>query len=490
VLAALAFVFGSCVEFFRAIPPHTRTSVIIARKMGKAPLCLMRCDIACGPPVQLSHARVSAPVIGTREVKLLWTQLTSAQKARAAAVYGLGTSPDGMDPFHPVPPPADTTDGTPCKAATLIPASFPPRSVLIIKKWHDQEATDAALEVATWLRRTYGVWVRIAMTESQERVEEERGGELPTGSPGGSVSPDDNLWYPPADSTGGDDIDVVITIGGDGTVLFASSLFQGPMPPVLAIAFGSLGFMTVHSLSSCVPTLHKIFDPTPYGLRQSISTPKGDDTLPLTYLTSLEPIPTPTSNAFIGDGASPTPQPINVSLRMRLTVDVYRKGSVPGKDAPAVTRVVLNELLLERGPSPYMASLNAYVDDEPLTTVNADGLIIATQTGSTAYALSAGSSILSPNTAAMCFVPICPHTLSFRPLLFPDSAVIRLEVPLDARSDAHCAFDGRDSMPLYKGDFVVVRSSMWPLPLLCRTTACGDWIRAIKCKLYWNVRIK
>ena len=135
-----------------------------------------------------------------------------------------------------------------------------------------------------------------------------------------------------------------------------------------------------------------------------------------------------------------------------------------------------------------MATLNAYIDDEPLTTVAADGLIVATQTGSTAYSLSAGGSILSPNTAAIVFTPICPHTLSFRPLLFPDSAVIRLEVPVDARSSAWCSFDGRHSMELRAGDFVVVRSSPFPLPLVCRRSATGDWVRAIKCKLYWNVR--
>jgi len=136
---------------------------------------------------------------------------------------------------------------------------------------------------------------------------------------------------------------------------------------------------------------------------------------------------------------------------MRLRVDVFRAGSDPALHAPESSVVVLNELLLERGPSPYMASLDAYIDDVHLTTVLADGLIIATQTGSTAYSLSAGGSILSPNTAAIAFTPICPHTLSFRPLLLPDSAVIRLEVPRGARSSAWCSFDGRGSRELRVG---------------------------------------
>lgn len=142
------------------------------------------------------------------------------------------------------------------------------------------------------------------------------------------------------------------------------------------------------------------------------------------------------------------------------------------------------------GPSPYMASLNCFVDDEPLTTVNADGLIVATQTGSTAYALSAGGSIMSPNTAAICMVPICPHTLSFRPVYFPDSSVLCLQVPSDARTAATCAFDGRNTTTMHPGDYVLVRSSPWPLPLICHVSACSDWLRALKCKLYWNRRTK
>jgi hypothetical protein len=87
-------------------------------------------------------------------------------------------------------------------------------------------------------------------------------------------------------------------------------------------------------------------------------------------------------------------------------------------------------------------------------------------------------------------VPICPHTLSFRPLLFPDSAVIRIEVPADARSSPQCSFDCRDTTRLSRGDFVVVRSSPWPLPLVCRVSAAADWIAAITTKLMWNVRVR
>lgn len=138
-----------------------------------------------------------------------------------------------------------------------------------------------------------------------------------------------------------------------------------------------------------------------------------------------------------------------------------------------------------------MSSINAFVDNEPLTTVSADGLVVSTPTGSTAYALSAGGSIVSPDTASICLVPICPHTLSFRPIFFPDSAVLCLEVPQDARAEtARCAFDGRDATLLERGDFVVVHSSPWPMPLLSQKDATEDWLVALKSKLYWNHRVR
>ena len=82
--------------------------------------------------------------------------------------------------------------------------------------------------------------------------------------------------------------------------------------------------------------------------------------------------------------------------------------------------------------------IDAYVNGAFLTTVQADGIIIATPTGSTAYSLSAGGPIVAPSVPCILFTPVCPHTLSFRPLIFPDSSIIRLQVPDDARHSAWC----------------------------------------------------
>lgn len=453
----------------------------------KAPLCLVRCsDIdVCGEPEVVPGGRLTAPLLGTREAMLLWPT--------------------------------------------------PPKKVLLVKKWRDHDARDAAVEVGDWLAEEFGVSLfvyeddeeddttrfplrfdryqppscnavqyitRTSPSSSSHRNDHTAGAASPWGFGGAPV--------PPVGSAAGDDIDIIVSVGGDGTVLHISGLFQAAMPPVVAIAFGSLGFMTVHSLNSCTDAMTRILggpghvstslpnaSPTHgSGADHGSTLGSGGSTsssaaAATAASSSSSAYPDSGLGALLSSSAGSSARSahgaIPVSLRMRLRVEVRRRGSLPTAP-PEVAHVVLNELLLERGPSPYMATLNAYVDDEPLTTVAADGLIVATQTGSTAYSLSAGGSILSPNTAAIVFTPICPHTLSFRPLLFPDSAVIRLEIPLDARSSARCSFDGRHSMELCAGDYVTVRSCPFPLPLVCRRSATGDWVRAIKCKLYWNVR--
>ncbi|EKU20964.1 NAD+ kinase, partial [Nannochloropsis gaditana CCMP526] len=106
--------------------------------------------------------------------------------------------------------------------------------------------------------------------------------------------------------------------------------------------------------------------------------------------------------------------------------------------------------------SPYLASLDCFCNGQYVTTVQADGLIIATPTGSTAYSMSAGGSMMHPGIQALLLTPICPHSLSFRPLVFPDSAVISLCMPLDVRSHAWVSFDGRFRHRLMDGDILEV----------------------------------
>lgn len=104
---------------------------------------------------------------------------------------------------------------------------------------------------------------------------------------------------------------------------------------------------------------------------------------------------------------------------------------------------ILNEVVIDRGPSPYLSVIDLACDAQYLTTVQADGIIIATPTGSTAYNLAAGGSIVYPSVPAILVTPICPHTLSFRPMLLPDSARLVCTVPEECRSNGWVSFDGK-----------------------------------------------
>jgi NAD+ kinase len=143
-------------------------------------------------------------------------------------------------------------------------------------------------------------------------------------------------------------------------------------------------------------------------------------------------------------------------------------------------------VVVDRGPSPYVSNLEIYGDNNLLTVVQADGCIFSTPTGSTAYSLSAGGSLVHPDIPAILLTPICPHTLSFRPMLLRDSMALRIAVPRGSRATAYAAFDGRGRVELREGDYVDIAASQYPLPtVLSRET---EWIDSISRTLRWNTR--
>jgi NAD+ kinase len=144
---------------------------------------------------------------------------------------------------------------------------------------------------------------------------------------------------------------------------------------------------------------------------------------------------------------------------------------------PVETFEVLNDLVVDRGPSPYVSLLEIFGDEHHMTTAQADGICISTPTGSTAYSVSvviqprtsrialtkhvsmqlaAGGSLAHPEIPAILITPICPHTLSFRPMLLPDSMEVRIVVPYNSRSTAWASFDGRGRVELKRESIVVV----------------------------------
>ena len=123
--------------------------------------------------------------------------------------------------------------------------------------------------------------------------------------------------------------------------------------------------------------------------------------------------------------------------------DIYK-----GNDLEPSTKMtidgyhVLNEIVIDRGPSPYAVQLEIYFDGIMMTVLVGDGIILSTPTGSTAYNLSAGGSIVQANTQCICLTPMAPHSLSFRPLIIPVSTTITIKKPHDNRAQAWVSLDG------------------------------------------------
>ena len=270
-------------------------------------------------------------------------------------------------------------------------------------------------------------------------------------------------WTPDICWNSPEKFDLVLTLGGDGTVLFTSWLFQRIVPPILSFSLGSLGFLTNFPFEDYKSTLDHIMEEA--GMR--------------------------------------------VNMRMRFTCTVYRAShnsrtsssksdaSTSSKDSrPSNTSLiedaqfeVLNELVIDRGPSPYVSNLELYGDAHLLTIIQADGCIISTPTGSTAYSLSAGGPLTHPSIPGILLTPICPHTLSFRPMVLSDTLCLRICVPKHSRSTAYASFDGKGRVELRRGDEVRVEAGRYPFPTVVGEGGTGgEWFQSVRRALRWNTR--
>jgi NAD+ kinase len=328
--------------------------------------------------------------------------------------------------------------------------------------------------------------------------------------------------------------DFVVTLGGDGTVLFCSWLFQRIVPPVLPFALGSLGFLTNFDysdykkvLKSALDTgirvnLRMRFTATVYRAtlpvssvddrrkRRAIRSGKTGEIIMRTIqeggwnrLESAFPPHQDLRGIFTESGGDAKNASKDRAAPDSGTTPAGKegldgRGSAKGdkrdkevmcfSTRPVETFEVLNDLVVDRGPSPYVSQLEVFGDEHHMTTAQADGLCISTPTGSTAYSLSAGGSLVHPEIPAILITPICPHTLSFRPMLLPDSMELRIAVPYNSRSTAWASFDGRGRVELKQGDHIKVTASRYPFPTVCAENQSIDWFQSISRTLKWNER--
>ncbi|KAJ3216984.1 hypothetical protein HK099_005661 [Clydaea vesicula] len=283
-----------------------------------------------------------------------------------------------------------------------------------------------------------------------------------------------------------EEIDMIITLGGDGTVLYASWLFQNAqVPPVIAFHLGSLGFLTNFTVNEIKSVLNKVVGCEGDGVHINMRM-----RLQCTVWRANKNLKTDV--AILQTSSHENIEISKKKIDYLATEDIFSGLRIHQlkKPHPVETFHILNDLVIDRGPSAYMSQLELYVDEKHLTTVQADGLVISTPTGATAYSLSAGGPLAHPLVPSILVTPICPHTLSFRPMLLPDSVELRIEVPSDSRNSAFVSFDGRHRTELLKGDSVRILLSPYPLPTVCKKDQGEDWISSLSRCLHWNERAR
>jgi len=199
--------------------------------------------------------------------------------------------------------------------------------------------------------------------------------------------------------------DVLLVLGGDGTILSAARLAADRSIPILGVNMGGLGFLTEVRLDDLYASLDRVFE-----------------------------------NDFI------------IDERLMLQTHVHRHGETVARG------IVLNDVVISKGTLARMIELRISIQGQFVTNLRADGLIVGTPTGSTAYSLSAGGPIINPAVQALILTPISPHTLTHRPLIVPEN--VEVEVTLTSRDDgAMATLDGQVGIAITQGDTAVIQTT-------------------------------
>jgi len=226
--------------------------------------------------------------------------------------------------------------------------------------------------------------------------------------------------------------ELVIVLGGDGTLIHAARLLAGRPVPLLGVNLGSLGFMTEIPSREVFPVLDEVL-----------------------------------AGKF------------TVESRMKLACRLLRAEEVVIHDE------VLNDVVINKGALARIGDHETLVDGHYVTTFKADGVIVATPTGSTAYSMSAGGPIVHPAMDSMILTPICPHALTQRPIVIPGDQVISVTIKGDA-AEFYLTFDGQAGLALQQGDRLEVQRS--PNRVLLIGNPRLDYFGMLRQKLRWGER--
>jgi NAD+ kinase len=227
------------------------------------------------------------------------------------------------------------------------------------------------------------------------------------------------------------DVEFVIVLGGDGTLLGAARRVAKYGVPILGVNLGGLGFLTEIPLKRLYPVVERMLEGR-----------------------------------------------LEVESRLMLETTVERDGH------EACRFMVLNDVVINKGALARIIDLDVHIDDEFLTTFRADGLIVSTPTGSTAYNLSAGGPILYPTMCCVILTPICPFALTNRPIILPDSATIYMSLSRQSEEKVSLTFDGQVGFDLRDGDRVAVCKSREGIKLI--KSPDQSYFEILRAKLGWG----
>jgi NAD+ kinase len=227
--------------------------------------------------------------------------------------------------------------------------------------------------------------------------------------------------------------DFLVVVGGDGTLLSVARSMGSARTPILGVNLGSLGFLTEIPLEEMYGALASVLDGR-----------------------------------------------FEIDERMRLRVSILRG------ERELARHDILNDVVINKSALARILNIDVSVDEDYITTYRADGLILSTPTGSTAYSLSAGGPITEPSVAAFVLTPICPHTLSNRPLVLPRRSTVELRVR-NSHEDVFVTIDGQVGFPLEGDDRVRARRAPNPVRLI--QSPGRNYFGVLRQRLKWQGRL-
>ena len=287
------------------------------------------------------------------------------------------------------------------------------KRVGIVLKPHQPQALKTICELTIWLGQR-GIEIVGGPQIERERIEHE------TGCPVREVEPDKLAAA----------ADLVLVLGGDGTMIATARLIGDEEVPVLGVNYGGLGYLTEFRIEELYDALEMIL--------------KGN---------------------------------YRLDKRVMLSVELRR-----GDEVVTHSRV-LNDVVINKSALARIIEIDAFLNQQFVSSFRADGLIVSTPTGSTAYNLSAGGPIVFPSMNAVVVTPICPFTLSNRPLVAPDDAVIELLLKT-AHEEVALTLDGQVGFPLAVDDRIIIRKSRTTFNLIQPSNR--NYFDVLRDKLRWG----